>query len=53
VEEYKSPKAHKPAANHPWKRSNIINKEISEFAREKSTNAFVNNFKKGGGKPQK
>lgn len=44
-------RAHKPAANHPWKRqTSIIKREIVEFARENSTNPVVNNFKKGGGR---
>jgi hypothetical protein len=42
-------RGHKPAANHPWKKA-LVKREIVEFARENSTNAYVNNFKKGGGK---
>lgn len=44
-------KARKPAANHPWKKEKaLIKREIVEFARENQTNAYVNNFKKGGGR---
>jgi hypothetical protein len=47
-------KPYKPKANHPWKTSaSIIRKEVADWARDSSTNAQVNNFKKGGGVPQK
>jgi hypothetical protein len=47
-------KSNKPKANHPWKNSaSIIRKEVSDWARDNSTNYQVNNFKKGGGVPQK
>jgi hypothetical protein len=44
--------ARKPAANHPWRKP-MVKREITEFAKEKSTNAIVNSWKVGGGKPQK
>jgi hypothetical protein len=47
-------KPYKPKATHPWKNSaSIVRKEVSDWARDKSTNYQVNNFKKGGGVPQK
>jgi hypothetical protein len=45
-------RGHKPPKNHPWRRP-LVKREVVEFAKEHSTNSFVNNYKKGGGKPQK
>ena len=46
-------KGHKPADNHPWKRSKLINKEISDWTRKSSVNPYTANWKIGGGISQK
>lgn len=47
-------KSNKPKPNHPWKTTaQLIKTEVANWAKEKSTNAEVNNFKVGGGISQK
>ncbi len=46
-------RGHKPSSKHPWKNTKILNSEQGAWAREQSTYAHVENYKVGGGKPQK
>lgn len=44
-------KAHKPKHDHPWRNLRIVSKAESERIREASTNAMINSYKVGGGRP--
>lgn len=42
-------KKHKPGKNHPWK--NGPSSKAIKWAKEQTSNTFVNNYKRGGGLP--